>query len=227
MTNEFASTAPCGDVESILIITHKNANVKRNKGYGRMKKNGELSLEQLRQKLHISKRKAAWMLQNGVIPCRIVDTPTHLRYYVKEEDLRAYMKQSVTESKKEFIRGQFSSRNKDAPQTEEACGAEISVFAYLSRKDRNKFERMLEKRLAIYPDALSVYRVAKIIGYSERTIRWHIAKGRLFATLQERKYLVSKYSLIKFLASEKGFAMQPKSEWHEKAIKWFVEVMNK
>ena len=192
-----------------------------------MKKNGELSLEQLRQKLHISKRKAAWMLNNGVIPCRIVDTPTHLRYYVSEEDLRAYMKQSVTESKKEFIRGQFSSRNKDAPEANEASGAEISVFAFLSRKDRNKFERILEKRLAIYPDALSVYRVAKIIGYSERTIRWHIAKGRLFATLQERKYLVSKYSLIKFLASDKGFAMQPKSEWHEKAIKWFVEVMNK
>ena len=192
-----------------------------------MKKDGELSLEQLRQKLHISKRKAAWMLQNGVIPCRIVDTPTHLRYYVKEEDLRAYMKQSVTESKKEFVRGQFSSRNKDAPQTEEACGAEISVFAYLSRKDRNKFERILEKRLAIYPDALSVYRVAKIIGYSERTIQWHIAKRRLFATLQERKFLVSKFSLIKFLASDKGFAMQPKSEWHEKAIRWFLKEMYK
>ena len=200
---------------------------RRWKSYGRMKKNGELSLEQLRQKLHISKRKAAWMLQNGVIPCRIVDAPTHLRYYVKEEDLRAYMKQSVTESKKEFVRGQFSSRNKDAPETEEACCAEISVFAFLSRKDRNKFERILKKRLAIYPDALSVYRVAKIIGYSERTIRWHIAKGRLFATLQERKYLVSKYSLIKFLASDKGFAMQPKSEWHEKAIKWFVDVVYK
>ena len=25
----------------------------------------------------------------------------------------------------------------------------------------------------------------------------------------------------------KGFAMQPKTEWHEKAIKWFIEVMNK
>ena len=192
-----------------------------------MKKNGELSLEQLRQRLHISKRKAAWMLQNGVIPCRIVDTPTHLRYYVSEEDLRAYMKQSVTESKKEFVRGQFSSRNKDAPEANEASGDGISVFAYLSRKDRNKFEQILEKRLAIYPDALSVYRVAKIIGYSERTIRWHIAKGILFVTLKENKYLVSKYSLIKFLASDKGFAMQPKSEWHEKAITWFVKEMYK
>ena len=166
-----------------------------------MKKNGELSREQLRQKLHISKRKAAWMLQNGVIPCRIVDTPTHLRYYVNEEDLREYMRRSITESKKEFVRGQFSSRNKDAPQTEEACGAEISVFAYLSRKDRNKFERMLEKRLAIYPDAMTVKRVVDIIGYSDKTIRWHINKGRIFTILQDNKFLVSKFSLIKFLAS--------------------------
>ena len=192
-----------------------------------MKKNGELSLEQLRQRLHISKRKAAWMLQNGVIPCRIVDTPTHLRYYVKEEDLRAYMKQSVTESKKEFIRGQFSSRNKDAPQTEEACGAEISVFAFLSRKDRNRFAKMLEKRLAIYPDAMDIKRIANIIGYSDSTLRKHVRKGHLFAMMQDRKYLVSKFSLIKFLVSDKGFAMQPKSEWHEKAIRWFIEVMNK
>lgn len=192
-----------------------------------MKKNGELSLEQLRQRLHISKRKAAWMLNNGVIPCRIVNTPTHLRYYVSEEDLRAYMKQSITESKKEFVRGQFSSRNKNAPETDEVSGDEINVYSYLSKKERNKFERMLEKRLAIYPDVMDIKRIVSIIGYTDRTIRWHIGKGRIFAIIQDRKYLVSKYSLIKFLASDKGFAMQPKSEWHEKAIRWFIEVMNK
>ena len=192
-----------------------------------MKKNGELSLEQLRQRLHISKRKAAWMLNNGVIPCRIVNTPTHLRYYVSEEDLRAYMKQSITESRKEFIRGQFSSRNKNAPETNEVSGDEINVYSYLSKKERNKFERMLEKRLAIYPDVMDIKRIVSIIGYTDRTIRWHIGKGRIFAIIQDRKYLVSKYSLIKFLASDKGFAMQPKSEWHEKAIRWFVKEMYK
>ena len=192
-----------------------------------MKKDGELSLEQLRVKLKISKRKAAWMLQNGVIPCRIVDTPTHLRYYVKEEDLRAYMKQSITESRKEFIRGQFSSRNKNAPETNKVSGDEINVYSYLSKKERNKFERMLEKRLAIYPDVMDIKRIVSIIGYTDRTIRWHIGKGRIFAIIQDRKYLVSKYSLIKFLASDKGFAMQPKSEWHEKAIKWFIKEMYK
>ena len=167
------------------------------------------------------------MLQNGVIPCRIVDTPTHLRYYVKEEDLREYMSRSITESKKEFTRGQFSSRNKESPETDEASGDEISVYSYLSKKDRNKFERMLEKRLAIYPDAMTVKRVVDIIGYSEKTIRWHINKGRIFTILQDRKFLVSKFSLIKFLSSDKGFAMQPKSKWHEKAIRWFIKEMYK
>ena len=62
---------------------------------------------------------------------------------------------------------------------------------------------------------------------AKNIVKWHINKGRIFAIIQDRKYLVSKYSLIKFLASDKGFAMQPKSEWHEKAIKWFIEVMYK
>ena len=167
------------------------------------------------------------MLQNGVIPCRIVNTPTHLRYYVSEEDLREYMKQSITESRKEFIRGQFSSRNKNAPEASEVSGDEINVYSYLSKKERNKFERMLEKRLAIYPDVMDIKRIVSIIGYTDRTIRWHIGKGRIFAIIQDRKYLVSKYSLIKFLASDKGFAMQPKSEWHEKAIRWFIKEMHK
>ena len=64
-------------------------------------------------------------------------------------------------------------------------------------------------------------------GYSDKTIRWHINKGRIFTILQDRKFLVSKYSLIKFLSSDKGFAMQPKSEWHEKAIRWFIKEMYK
>ena len=37
---------------------------------------GEISLEQLYKMLHVSKRKAAWMLQNGIIPCRIRPTAT-------------------------------------------------------------------------------------------------------------------------------------------------------
>ena len=42
-----------------------------------MLKEEEMPLEQLYKMLHISKRKAAWMLNNGIIPCRIRPTKTH------------------------------------------------------------------------------------------------------------------------------------------------------
>ena len=112
-----------------------------------MKKNGELSLEQLRQKLHISKRKAAWMLQNGVIPCRTVDAPTHLRYYVSEEDLRAYMKQSLTEK---FIQGQFSSRKEKSLPLEMGGRDHNSVNIVLTSNERAMFIHLLEKRMETY-----------------------------------------------------------------------------
>ena len=54
-----------------------------------------------------------------------------------------------------------------------------------------------------------------------------LSKTGVRRILQDNKFLVSKYSLIKFLASDKGFAMQPKSEWHEKAIKLFLKEMYK
>ena len=46
-----------------------------------------ISLEQLYKMLHISKRKAAWMLQNGIIPCEIRPTKTH-RYVIQMEDVQ-------------------------------------------------------------------------------------------------------------------------------------------
>ena len=70
-----------------------------------------------------------------------------------------------------------------------------------SKKDRNKFARMLEKRLAIYHDATDIKRIASIIGYSDSTLRKHVKKGHLFAMMQNHKYLVPKFSLIKFLDS--------------------------
>ena len=51
-------------------------------------------------------------------------------------------------------------------------------------------------------------------------------KSEIFAR-KLKKQNKTGYSLIKFLSSDKGFAMQPKSEWHEKAIKWFIKEMYK
>ncbi len=70
-------------------------------------KNGEIiSLKQLYKMLHISKRKAAWMLQNGIIPCEIRNTPTH-KYAIRKEDVLAYIAKSEHEKRSEIPVGIF------------------------------------------------------------------------------------------------------------------------
>ena len=185
-----------------------------------MKKNGELSLEQLRQKLHISKRKAAWMLQNGVIPCRIVDTPTHLRYYVKEEDLRAYFAKSQSERSREIPVGIFSSRREKSLPLEKGGRDHNSVNIRLTSNERAMFTHLLEKRMEIYPDAMDINRVAKITGYSRTTILRKVQNGDIFAVMMNDEYILSKESVIEFFASDKAFKIYDKSKWHEKAIEY-------
>ena len=49
-----------------------------------------LSGEQVRQILHISKRKCTWILEHGYIPCSDTGGKTR-RFAVRAEDLAAYM----------------------------------------------------------------------------------------------------------------------------------------
>ena len=185
-----------------------------------MKKNGELSLEQLRQKLHISKRKAAWMLQNGVIPCRIVDTPTHIRYYVSEEDLEAYLHKPRSERSKEIPVGVFSSRKEKSLPLEKSGRDHNSVNITLTSNERAMFMHLLEKRMEIYPDAMDINRAAKITGYSRTTILRRVKNGDMFAVMMNDEYVISKEGVIEFFASDKAFRIYNKSRWHEKMVEY-------
>ena len=49
-----------------------------------------ISGEQLRQILHVSKRKCAWLLNNGIIPCTDSYLKTH-RYSIKLDDVIDYI----------------------------------------------------------------------------------------------------------------------------------------
>ena len=70
-----------------------------------------------------------------------------------------YMKQSITESKKEFVRGGFSSRNKNAPETEEASGDEI---AYLSQTFKSFRNSILQWKITMPKTKNKPHTMAKI-----------------------------------------------------------------
>ena len=117
-----------------------------------MKNSEIISLEQLYKMLHISKRKAAWILQNGIIPCEIRNTPTH-KYSVRKEDVLAYMAKSEREKRKEIPVDIFNAKKTNNPRRTESpdsdCGGCFDDTNYKLRgKGRARFKEMLEDILS-------------------------------------------------------------------------------
>ena len=181
-----------------------------------------ISLEQLYKMLHISKRKAAWMLQNGIIPCEIRNTPTH-KYSIRKEDALAYMEKSAREKRKEIPVGIFNAKKTNNPRRTESsdsdCGGYFDDTHYKLRgKERARFKKMLEDLLSAVPDSLTVNEVAELTGYHRRTILRYAQRKYIYAVNIMGKYYISKQSIINYLATDKAFRNTQKSEWHESII---------
>ena len=195
-------------------------------------KNGEIiSLEQLYKMLHISKRKAAWMLQNGIIPCEIRNTPTH-KYSVRKEDVLAYMAKSDHEKRKEIPVGIFNAKKTNNPRRTESpdsdCGGYFDDTNYKLRgKERARFKEMLEDLLSAVPDTLTVDEVAELTGYNRTTILRYVRKKYIYAVNIMGKLYISKQSIINYLATDKAFGNTQKSGWHRIVIKEFIKNTSK
>ena len=191
-------------------------------------KNGEIiSLEQLYKMLHISKRKAAWMLQNGIIPCEIRNTPTH-KYSIRKEDVLAYIAKSEREKRKEIPVGIFNAKKTNNPRRTESqdsdCGGYFDDTHYKLRgNERARFKEMLEDLLSAVPDTLTVDEVAELTGYHRRTILRYVQRIYIYAVNIMGKYYISKQSIINYLATDKAFKNTQKSEWNVTIIRLFKE----
>ena len=180
--------------------------------------------------LHISKRKAAWMLQNGIIPCDIRNTPTH-KYSVRKEDVLAYMAKSEREKRKEIPVGIFNAKKTNNPRRTESqgsdCGGYFDDTNYRLRgKERARFKEMLENLLSAVSDTLTVDEVAELTGYHRRTILRYVQRKYIYAVNIMGKYYISKQSIINYLATDKAFKNTQKSEWHLALIEHFSGLFN-
>ena len=184
-----------------------------------------ISLEQLYKILHISKRKAAWILQNGIIPCEIRNTSTH-KYSIRKGDVLAYMAKSDREKRKEIPVGIFNAKKTNNPRRTESpdsdCGGYFDDTNYKLRgKERARFKEMLKNLLSAVPDTLTVDEVAELTGYHRKTVLRYVQRKYIYAVNIMGKYYISKQSIINYLATDKAFKNTQKSEWHLALIEQF------
>ena len=167
------------------------------------------------------------MLQNGIIPCEIRNTPTH-KYSIRKEDVLAYIAKSEHEKRSEIPVGIFNAKKTNNPRRTESpdsdCGGYFDDTSYKLRgKERARFKEMLEDLLSAVPDSLTVDEVAELTSYHRRTVLRYVQRKYIYGVNMMGKCYISKQSIINYLTTDKAFRNTQKSEWHEEIIRLFLE----
>ena len=155
--------------------------------------NEYMTADQVRQMLHISKRKCAWMLQNGLLPCENTGKKTR-QYRIRSEDVITY--QAKNAGCPDVLPQIFSSASPRQPHVPPA-----------------DFYERLSKLWSDLPDALTEQDVARLLGYTANTVGRWISNRRLRTVTAHGETLVAKPWLIDF-CWEYGFRIVRKSRTH-------------
>ena len=181
-----------------------------------------LSGEQVRCALHISKRKCAWMLNNGYIKCKNSGKKSR-KYTVLKSDLIEFIEESKRCPEKYVLPcGEFSSGSKNAAI---CVTSQIGLPAPLPDIDVDAFREWLDTEFSCLPDALTVQEVADTTGYNKHSVERWIRNGHLkCVNVQGGVKIVPIAWLVEFYCRY-GHGIVRKSKKHARMMRKFIAEM--
>lgn len=177
-----------------------------------------LSLENIRCILHISKRKAAWMLQHGIIKCEISEKKTK-QYRVKMKDLFDYLdKYEQGDPSVLTPIGKFNAKKTKKPKVPKEVLPSIMFV-----KPPDDFRLWLEDEWHKESDLLLSKDMGRITGYDKHTIqRWFVEK-RVRSVWTQNQLISTKTWLIDFYC-EDAYQIVRKSDTHIDLMKRYYGI---
>ena len=175
-----------------------------------------LSLDDIRKILHISKRKAAYLLQNGYISC--VNTGKKTRQYqISFNALFAYMKK--LENGKVEIDAPLGYFNGHPTKIKRR---KLTPRKFIL-KPPNKFRAWLMTEWENVPNALTVKKTATLTGYNKNTIQKWVYKEKLKAIYAQNLLVIPKEWLVDYYC-EHAYTIQRKSKKHLDLLKRYYGI---
>lgn len=165
-----------------------------------------ISMEQLYRICHISKRKALWLLEHGVIPCEDSGKQTRRFRILLEDVINFLTKRDAKELDTVIPHGTFSS------------GSHSEPYTYLNSE---ALFSLLIDRWQDAPDMLTVKQAETICGYGTTTMNRWLQLGHVRGVIYYGVNLISKESLAEYLASPEGQRISVKSEAHRLLLEEF------
>ena len=162
-----------------------------------------INSEQLRIILGISKRKCAWMLQNGVIPCKDTEKKTR-RYTIEITDVIHYVNTVSENPNVYFIPPIFSAKKS-------------TLEMRYPNELREDFSEWLTKRWCNRKETFSPKELEKLLGYEHDSVRRWINREHLKCVKAQGEEIIAKEWLIAFL-SDYGFKIAKKSQKHRELL---------
>jgi len=167
-----------------------------------------VTMEQFYRIAHISKRKANWLLTNGIVPCEDSGKQTR-RFKIRLDDVIDYLQRVQSRTLDISIpSGIFTSGATSKPPRE-----------YL---DCDELKGQFLADWYTSPDMLTVKQASKISGYVGTSILRWVNQKQVKGVLYHERYLISKESLAAFLSSKDGQDIVKKSELHQGVIAEFM-----
>ena len=150
-----------------------------------------ISADAARAYLHISKRKFLFMLQNGYIRYEDNGNKTH-RYSLRMCDVEA-LRHEMIDHPERFadLSGRFTAQKIKPP----------IPTVVLSQDEAKILREYIAKCWSKHPDALPSKLAAELTGLTVGTLNRHVAKGNIFGAVIGGKVLISKQSLLGYLAA--------------------------
>ena len=167
----------------------------------------EVTSDQVRQMLHISKRKCAWMLQNGFIRCRDNGKQTR-RHPIYLEDVIACAEDRERHPEKYVLPAIFSSGRGTPSQSPYPPEPPADLRQWLTYKWRRP------------PDAFTQRETAELLGYSMDAVRRWLNRGWLQSFKASGRDIIPKCYLLD-CAVDYGYRITKKSPKHKALLTAF------
>ena len=162
-----------------------------------------ITMDQLYRICHISKRKARWLLENGIIPCEDSGKQTR-RFKIKLDDVIEFLELRDAGLLDDVMPvGIFSSGEYGYPPRQPRI-----------RLDNRALQAFLLDCWVDVPDMLTIPQTAALCGYSVTTIERWFQKKLLEGICYRGMILISKESLAEWLASDQSQGIQRQSVIH-------------
>lgn len=181
-----------------------------------------ITLEQLYQICHISKRKGRWLLENGVIPCQDSGKRTR-RFRIKLEDVITYLEDTANGKLTVIVpSGIFSSNSTYLGRQKE----QMLINSFQFPDFVHEVIHYYEKNFMKYPEALDTDMVSQMTGFGKNAVNNWIRTGHLKVYCRMERIIPKSY-LLEFCATPYYVSICLQSPKHKEDILCLQEISKK